>query len=433
MAVKELKMSVKDAGELTREFDFTVTAAEMKEMTGKVAAELANYVSIPGFRKGHAPAAMVVRRFESDVKNEVLRKLAAIAFDQLQADTSLDILNCTLADAPNPVELDKEFAFGLKASLAPEINLPDYKTFKLEVAPAKVSDEQLASRIEYYRSMYGNYADASDAAKADDMLKVSYTSDFVLPENASEPLSRAVSCDDNYLWLNEPELIPGAVKALTGAEVGKEYTFAAAYPADWREQELAGKTVNYTLKVHAIQRRTPATDEEMCKHLSAENMEQLKDIIAKNSQREAETQRRGELIDKLYNELDSKIAEFTLPSDILAAESDKELRALANSTVKTEADAEKFKSELDEKREQAEKLARIKLRKTLILRKAAKAEEVSVSEDELNTQISVMSRYYGYKEDDFRRMLEQNGSVEDLRTDILNSKVLDKLASYIDK
>ncbi len=433
MAVKELKMSVKDAGELTREFDFSFTAGQMKEMTGKVAAELANYVAIPSFRKGHAPAAMVVRRYESDVKNEVLRKLAAIAFDQLQADSSLDILNCTLADAPKPVELDKEFAFGLKASLAPAVELPDYKAFKLEVAPAKITDEQLASRLDYYRNMYGNYAEVAEAAKADDMLKVSYTSDFALPENASEALARAVSCDDNYLWLNEPELIPGAVKALTGAEVGKEYNFSAAYPEDWREKELAGKTVKYTVKVHAIQRRTPATDEELCKHLSADNMDKLKDIVAKNSQREAEMQRRGELADKLYNELDSKTSEFPLPADILAAEADKELRNLANSAIKTEADAEQFKAELDEKRKQAESLARIKLRKTLILRKAAKVEDVSVSNEELDAQVAVMSRYYGYKEDDFRRMLEQNGSIEDLRTDILNSKVLEKLASYIDK
>ncbi|MEA4862481.1 MAG: trigger factor [Victivallaceae bacterium] len=426
-------MSVKDAGELAREFDFSVTADEMKEMTRNVAAELANYVAIPGFRKGHAPAAMVVRRYESDVKNEVLRKLAAIAFDQLQADSSLDILNCALADAPKPVELDKEFSFGLKASLAPEIALPDYKAFKLDVAPAKVSDEQLDSRLDYYRNMYGNYAEITEAAQADDMLKVSYTSDFVLPENASEALSRAVSCDDNYLWLNEPELIPGAVKALTGAEIGKEYTFTAAYPEDWREKELAGKSVSYTVKVHAIQRRTPATDEELCKHLSAENMDQLKDMVAKNSQREADMQRRNELIDKLYNELDSKTSEFQLPADILAAEADKELRNLANSSIKTEADAEQFKAELDEKRKQAEALAKIKLRKTLILRKAAKVEDVSVSNDELDAQVAIMSRYYGYKEDDFRRMLEQNGSIEDLRTDILNSKVLEKLASYIEK
>ena len=51
----------------------------------------------------------------------------------------------------------------------------------------------------------------------------------------------------------------------------------------------------------------------------------------------------------------------------------------------------------------------------------------------VDTQLREMSRYYGYKEDEFKRMIEQNGSLEDLRGDMLMSKVLDKLAQYADK
>ena len=281
--------------------------------------------------------------------------------------------------------------------------------------------------------MYGNYAEVTGPAVADDMLKVSYTSDFELPADAPAALSRAVASDDNYLWLNEPEQIPGATAALTGAEVGKEYTFDAAYPADWREAALAGKTVKYTVKVHGIQRRAPLADAELCAKMQAENIDALKENIRTNSLREAEMKRHSEIVDKVYNELDSKVSEFELPADLLASETEKELREIAARQVKTDDDAEKFKTELENHKTQAEAMARLNLRKELILRKVANMENITVEDSELDAQIAVMSRYYGYKEDEFRKLLSRNGSIENLRNNILMNKTLDKIAEYAGK
>lgn len=433
MAVKELKMSVRNSGATFKEFAFSVSADELKQVTNSVAAELANYVSIPGFRRGKAPAAMVVKKYNGDVKNEVMRKLIALAFSQIEADKNLDILNCSLAEPPQEFELDKDFQFVLKAQLAPEISLPDYKAIKVDAAAAAVTDEEVNEKVNYYRNMYGTYAEVEGPAVADDMLKVSYTSDFVLPENPPQGLTRTVASDDNYLWLNEPELIPGSIKALTGAEVGKEYSFAAQFPTEWRDADLAGKTVNYNVKVHGIQRRSPVSEEELCKRMQAENIDALKDMFRTVSLREAENKRHNEIVEKVYNELDSKVPEFELPEEILEAETDKELRQIINQTVKSEADAEEFKKDMENQRAKAKDLAKIKLRKMLILRNIAKLEDISVANEELEAQISIMSRYYGYKEDEFKRMIEQNGSLEDLRGDMLMSKVLDKLAQYADK
>ncbi len=433
MALKELKMTVSDAGNNQKKFTFEVDADQMKKTAAGVAAELSGYVAIPGFRKGHAPAAIVLKRYEGDVKNEVLRKLVSVAFDQIAADKSLDVLNCTLAEPPETFELNAALVFGLKAILAPEIVLPDYKSFKIEAEAAAVTDEQVEERLSYFRNMYGNYAEVTGPAVADDMLKVSYTSDFELPADAPAALSRAVASDDNYLWLNEPEQIPGATAALTGAEVGKEYTFDAAYPADWREAALAGKTVKYTVKVHGIQRRAPLADAELCAKMQAENIDALKENIRTNSLREAEMKRHSEIVDKVYNELDSKVSEFELPADLLASETEKELREIAARQVKTDDDAEKFKTELENHKTQAEAMARLNLRKELILRKVANMENITVEDSELDAQIAVMSRYYGYKEDEFRKLLSRNGSIENLRNNILMNKTLDKIAEYAGK
>ncbi len=280
--------------------------------------------------------------------------------------------------------------------------------------------------------MYGDYSEVTTPAELNDMLKVSYTTDCDAPEDASASVQRLLKSDEDYVWLNEPELIPGSIAALTGAEIGKEYSFTANFAADYRDEFLAGKSVTYTVNVKAIQRRTPITVEELCQKMQVENVEALTAMFKENSGREAEIKRRGEIVEQAYSSLESQVPAFDLPEDLLDMEIQKELNQMANQAIKSEEDAEKFRSELDAHKEAAKAPATEKLRKMLILRKVAIIEGVEVPDNELDAQVNMMARYYGYKEDEFRKMIERNGSMEDLRNDILANKVLDLLATYAD-
>ena len=95
--------------------------------------------------------------------------------------------------------------------------------------------------------------------------------------------------------------------------------------------------------------------------------------------------------------------------------------------MKSEEDAEKFKKELDAKRAEAEPAARASLRRSLILRKIAKLENITVGDSELEAQLAMMSYQYGYKARDLKSMMEKNGAIDEFRADIANAKVLDKL------
>ena len=101
---------------------------------------------------------------------------------------------------------------------------------------------------------------------------------------------------------------------------------------------------------------------------------------------------------------------------------------IARDTVKSEEDAEKFKKEIDAHRAEAEKAARAALRKTFLLRKIARLEKITLDQKEVDAQLRDMSHYYGYKEKEFRDMLEKNGGMDDLQLDLINAKVLNQLA-----
>ncbi|MBN2643454.1 MAG: hypothetical protein JXR78_17515, partial [Victivallales bacterium] len=158
-----------------------------------------------------------------------------------------------------------------------------------------------------------------------------------------------------------------------------------------------------------------------------ENEEQLKEQIRESVKREAEIQVEREKREKIVAELESAVGEMILPPTALAQETQKELRHIANSVVKSEADAEQFKKDVEKHKKEAEEKAKAKLHKLFIMKRIADKENISVSESEIEQQIKGMSGYYGLKAADLRKIMEENGGLDDLHMDMLVAKVTDFL------
>jgi trigger factor len=417
-----LKMTSKEAKDCSKTFLFVADKATAENELKNIVKEFSNMVVIPGFRKGKAPSKMIIKRYNKDVMSELQHKMYTSAFEKVSADKSLDIVSYGNPEEVAPLALDAEYSFSISFDLAPEIELPDYKGLEIEMAPIKINKKDIDKQIDHYRNMYATYEDIDTAAKAEDMLKVSYTSDFKLAEDASASLKRQVVAESNWLWLNEPELIPGAIKVLTGAEKDKEYKFEASYPADWKDAELAGKKVKYEVKVLNVQRRKSLGDKELVEKMKFESVEKMREMFEKMASGEAETKRQAEISEKVYTVLDKKIKKFALSPNILQGEVQNELRRLAQG-VKNEEEAEVFKKDMDAHKKEAEKAAKAKLRKTFIMRKIAELEKISVEQHEIDGQLKGMSAHYGYKENEFRSMLEKSGGMEEMHMDILSMKV----------
>lgn len=426
-----MTFDAKEVVNCRKQIEVTIPADVVSAEAEKAAKAFASYVNIPGFRKGKAPVGMLKSRYADDIKQELERRLVSAAYQKV-ASADEDVLSCGIEGSPK-VEFDKEFKFTFNVDLAPEIDLGEYKGLEVAVETKEISDADVAERLNMYRTMYANYADVTDEAKAEDMLKVSYTSDFTVPETASAYLKRQVEAADNFLWLKEPEMIPGSVAALTGAKVGDVKEFAAVYPADYREADLAGKTVNYKVTVNAVQRRQELSDEELVKKLNAPSIDEFKATLKASMEREMEDANNAKLLDAVGEKLDAVVKDFELPAAFLEGETNRELNKLASAQVKSEADAEEFKKNLDEHKKTAGENAKKSLRRSLILRKIARLEKIVVTNEEMDQQIAVMSSYYGYKPKELRATLEKNGNIDELHFNMLSAKVLQFVADNIKK
>ena len=422
-----IELEIKAPQTCVRDFEFKVTADQLKAESDRVANAFAGMVQIPGFRAGKAPIALVKTKYAAEIADELRNRIISAAFDMVGEQKDLDVMTLVFKKPVADIDVNADLEFAFEANVAPEINVGDYKSITVEIPKDAVEESALDERVDFYRSMYGSYAAIEEAAKAEDMLKVDYTSDFVPAEDATASVKRQAAANDSFIWLNEPETMPGVIAALTGAEKGKEYEFASVYPADYREEALAGKTVNYKVTVKDIQRRTKLDDAALLEKLQLASMDELRNRLREAMESDNEGARRGKAADAVYSRLDEMAGEFELPPALLAEETNKEIQKMAREQVKSEEDANKFKEELDAKRAEAETAAKAALRRTLILRKVAKLEEVTVEDAEMDAQLAMMSYQYGYKAKELKDMMEKNGAIEEFRIDMTNAKTLDKL------
>ena len=426
-----IELEIKAPQTCVRDFEFKVTAEQLKAESDRVANAFAGMVQIPGFRAGKAPIALVKTKYAAEIADELRNRIISAAFDMVGEQKDLDVMTLVFKKPVADIDVNADLEFAFEANVAPEINVGDYKSITVEIPKDAVEESALDERVDFYRSMYGSYAAIEEAAKAEDMLKVDYTSDFVPAEDATASVKRQAAATDSFIWLNEPETMPGVIAALTGAEKGKEYTIAATFGDDCGEDALKGKTVNYKVSVLAVQRRKELTDEELLEKIKMDSIDELRKVIRQGLERDSEAKRRQEAAEAVFKKLDEAAGEFDMPPALLDSENAKELQNIARTTVRSEADAEKFKAELDEHKKTAEAAAKVALRRRLILSKLAKLEGLTISDAELNDRITGMSYYYGMKPAEMRTALERNGAIEELRMEMAAEGALEKLVAKV--
>ena len=427
--LEKVQIELKETDACTRKMDAKYSAELVDAAFKDAVKEAGKYAQLPGFRKGKAPAALILNKYKDYILDDVAKVLQQGAFRKLTENKDLDIVSFGQLQAEAKPESGKEYAFSLEVEVAPKFELPKYKGLKVKVEQKETQEERFAAELANLKNLYAEFLNVEDAAVSGDMLKVSYDSDFAVPEDGSASLKRAVKADEAWFYLMEPEQIPGLQKAMTGAKKGDEVKFKADFPADWREAGLAGKSVNYTVNVKEIQRRVPVeSDEKLAEKLGMENVEKLHEFLNTKVQNELEEAKKAQIREQVAEQVVAAVPDFEMPKGVLGMASQREFSRIAEQLVKKDEDVEKFKAEKDKHLEAAKKAAEAQMKKFFILRKIANEENIKVTEEEVNLQIRQMSAYLGYKEAELHKMLENNGGYTELQSDILMRKVTNFIA-----
>lgn len=405
--------------ELKVEFDST----EWKASQNKVLKRVAQNINVPGFRKGKAPVAMIKQRINmAMLLEDAMEQLLNDNYTQLIKDNGVEPV---AQPEVTPDEItEKTLKVTLKIQEKPDVTLGQYKDIEVKKDEVNVTDEDVENEIKSIQERNAEWVVKEEGeVEEGDTAVIDYEGfiDGVAFEGGKD--------EKHSLVIGSNQFIPGFEDQVKGMKVNEEKDIVVTFPEDYHAKELAGKEATFKVVVHEIKFRTlPEVNDELAKDAGIDGVETLEDLKT-NIKTRLQNQREAAAEDKYTNELYEKVIENT-PIDVPAVMIENEVNAMLEEVKRNISsqglDFDTFTklTGQDENaiREELRPQAESRVRFNLILEAIAKAEELTVSEEELDEEFKQIAQSYGKEVDEIKKML--SGVADSISHDVMMRKAV---------
>ncbi len=356
-------------------------AGEVDESMDAAYRHLVNRVSIPGFRKGKAPRAILVQHIgRQSLLEEAYEHLIpelyrqAIESEELQPVARPDV----------EITQTEPLVFKAVVPLRPEVKLGDYHSMTLEPAPAvKIGKKEVTAALQQLREGQGTWVPVDRPPKSGDLV----TMDVEASVEDKPWLSRngvVYELDDDSRFP-----VPGFAAQLQGAEKNKETAFSLTIPEDYPIKEICGKESSFKVTItETKERELPELDDELAKSAGYDSLADMKKKVAADLKSQAEARRNSEQRQKALDAL-VDISEVSYPpvfeEEEIAGILKEEARRLGFTEVEEYLKV-RNKTEEELKQEIAP-IARKRLVQGLVLDKLAEEEKIEVGSSEVDSRV----------------------------------------------
>lgn len=425
-----MKAEVTKRADTTVTFKITAEAKDLEHARAHTLDHLRGEVRAAGFRPGKAPDNIVERELGTGrVQAETLEHVIGHAYSQAVFDHRLTVISQPEVQVKKWVPYT-ELEFEAAVEIIPEIDLPDYKKIKMAPKPVKVTDQQIEDVIQDLRRRLAARVPVPRPAEKGDEVKF----DFHGTRDGREAAGAAAK--NQVVRIGAGQFIPGFEEELIGMKAGAEKSFSINFPEDYHEASLAGKPVQFDIKVHEVtELRLPEVNDGFAAQVGPfKTVSELRADIKDQLTAEAEAQAKRDFENELLAEIITK-TKITVPQRLLFQQSERlksemEQRLAASGlTMEQYLKAQNQTQEDLEKEIKPEAERRTKL--AMVLNQVAKAEGLAVSAEEVDHELEQLRQRYTDP-----AMQEELGS-DRVREDVFNhlmaSCTINKLVDYAQK
>jgi trigger factor len=412
--------------ECVREVQIEAPVEEVNKAFARVLKEYKKHAKIPGFRAGKVPETVVRRRFAEQIKKDVVESLLPERFQAAIAAAGV-----TPVSQPQLTGLTLEEGQPLSGAavfeVVPEFSLDGYKDVVVPKPTVEATEEEFQQEIKQLRESRSTVepVDEDRPLVDGDWAQISYHGQ-VQPgegETEGETVPPLVG-EDSLVEIGGAETLTAFTEALRGSKVGQELQVEVVYPADFTENNLAGKNVAYTIEVKAIKKRNlPELNDEFATELGDyENLAALEARIREHLLATKQRQSEQNVREALFLALNEKFT-FPVPESLVQqqvdARLDRGLRALAaqgmNPDMMRKLDFTRLRS--------AQRDSAInEVRTSLLLDRIADAEEITVSDEEFDHELYMASLQQREPVETLRARLTEDGGLARIREQLRREK-----------
>ncbi len=410
--------------------------AEAEEVQGeykKVLNVFLREAAIPGFRKGKVPLTIIKQKFQQEIARECEQACFREFYPKALKDSGIDAVNLQNV---TDVLFTPETGFSCTAlvEVKPNFDLPKYKKLSIKAGDTKVTDEQVAERVESFRKAFAKFEDAKegDAIVEGDFVQFDYAG--ALDDKAKTPLAEIVPdqkvvSGSTGFWtqLEEGRFVPEILEALKGMKIGEtKDDIKVKFPKDNAPDAIKGKKCVYTVTVKAFRHRVLPDDATFVEAAKAESLDALRAQIREQMEKDAAAaeveSRKSQAIELLL-----KKADFDVPPSLVQRQIQSYLQDLAQRAQYSGLSADYIEQNRDKILADAETNAVRQVRLSYILLGIANAENIEATDDDVNAGLEKMAAGSNGKTTaaDLLKQLADNDQVELYKEQLKAEKALD--------
>ncbi|MFR3788348.1 trigger factor [Agathobaculum desmolans] len=392
-----------------------VTKAEFEAAKDKAFKKTGKNITVPGFRKGHAPRKMIEKLYGEGVFfEEAFNVIYPEAIEMAVEKAGIKPVGRADVDLGEPAE-EGGLTIIAKIPVEPEVELGEYKGIEVEKETVKVPAADVKAELNRLAQRNARTETVDRKAKKNDTVDIDFEGsvDGVPFEGGK--------AEHHELTLGSGAFIPGFEDQLIGCKAGDEKDVVVTFPEEYHAEELAGKEAVFKCKVHKVEETIlPELDDEFAKDVSetCETLDDLKkeisDRLKKERQQEADHAFEEKVIDGVIEGLKADIPEAMIESQVDSFVQDFAYRLqmqgmqLEQYLKMTGTEPGAFRAMF---REQSER----QVKSRLALEKVAELENIAVSDKEVEDEYAKMAEQYNMDVEKVKSLIAAEALTHDLK------------------
>ncbi|KRG10383.1 trigger factor [Staphylococcus sp. NAM3COL9] len=403
----------------------TVPAEKVDKAIDQAFKKVVKQINVPGFRKGKVPRQIFEQRFGVEaLYQDAVDILLPEAYGEAIDETGIKPVDQPEINVTT-MEKGSDMTFEASVVVEPEIELGDYKGLEIEKQNVELTEEELQESIDH---QLGHLAEM--VVKEDGAVEDGNTVNIDFDGYVDGEQFEGGQAEGYDLEIGSGSFIPGFEEQLVGVKIGEEKDVTVTFPEEYHAEELAGKEATFKAKVNEIKYKdVPELTDEIANELDAEAntvdeyKENLRKKLTEQKETDAENNQKEEAISKASNN-----ASVEIPDAMINTELDRMVQEFGQRMQQQGLNLETYYqiSGQDESqlREQMKDDAEERVKTNLTLTAIADAEEIEVTDADIDKELEKMSGQFNMSVEDIKQTL---GNTDIVKNDVRIQNVIDLL------
>ena len=361
-------------------------------------------ISVPGFRKGKVPRAMIEKMYGAGVfYEEAANTLLQDSYPAAVDESGVDVVSRPSIEVVQ-IEKGQPFIYTAEVAVKPEVELGKYMGVTVTKIDTTVTDEEVDAALEQERQQSSRTVDVTDRAVADGDIAVIDFEGFVDGEAFEGGKG------DNYsLEIGSHSFVDTFEEQLVGKNIGDDVEVNVTFPENYQAADLAGKPAVFKVKINEIKaKELPELDDEFAADKGHDTLAEYKEEVKKNlvekKEEEAKRTKEDEAIQKIIDK-----SKMDIPEAMIKTQCETMVEEFAQRIAQSGLTMEQYLQfsgiTVDQLMEQVKPEATTRIQSSLVLEAIVKAENIEVSDEEMDAEIEKMAKTYGMEADKLKEYM----------------------------